>query len=167
MKQAFGTWRRAWATWHQASNGEFDLKTANRWLKKNTNNKGVVYYYGSKLIRCKMKLYDVWDGVWDCAMLANEGLGVVSRYHMVNNIGIGREDATYMKEDAELAHLPVGDYEKPVVMRTDEIKPDMEYDREQSSHMPTDNYSYYLRAHVAYFVFKCFPKLYEKISRYF
>lgn len=167
MKQAFGTWRRAWIKWHQASNGEFDLRTAERWLKRNTENKGVRYYYGSKLIRCKMKLYDVWDGIWDCAMLANEGVGIVSRYHMEKNIGIGREDATYMKEDAELAHLPVGDYEDAISMRIDEIKPDMKYDREQSSHMLTDSYGYYLRANMAYFVYRLFPGLYKKISRYF
>ncbi|MBR6487120.1 MAG: hypothetical protein IKT17_10570, partial [Lachnospiraceae bacterium] len=55
MKQAWGTWRRAWKTWHMASNGEFDLSYANDWLKANMKNSGVRYYYGSKLIRCKMK----------------------------------------------------------------------------------------------------------------
>ena len=167
MKQAWGTWRRAWIKWHQASEGDFDLNAANRWLRRNTDNPGVRYYYGSKLIRCKMKLYDVWDGVWDCAMLANEGIGVVSKYHMVNNIGIGREDATYMKEDAELAHLPVGEYEEPVRMRTDEVKPDMEYDRGQYDHMLTDEYSYYLRARLAYIVYRFSPKLYTKLSKHF
>ncbi len=167
MKQAFGTWQRAWVKWHQASNGEFDLSSANRWLKRNTDNKGVRYYYGSKLIRCKMKLYDVWDGVWDCAILANEGIGIVSKYHMVKNIGIGREDATYMKEDAELAHLPVGDYQNFLRIRTDEIKPDIKYDRKQSSHMHKDGYGYYIRAHLAYFAYRLFPRIYKKISRYF
>ena len=100
-------------------------------------------------------------------MLANEGIGIVSRYHMVKNIGIGREDATYMKEDAELAHLPVGDYEDAISMRIDEIKPDMKYDREQSSHMLTDSYGYYLRANMGYFVYRLFPGLYTKMSRYF
>ena len=100
-------------------------------------------------------------------MLANEGIGVVSKYHMVNNIGIGREDATYMKEDAELAHLPVGEYEEPVRMRTDEVKPDMEYDRGQYDHMLTDEYSYYLRARLAYIVYRFSPKLYTKLSKHF
>ncbi|MCR5421149.1 MAG: hypothetical protein K6E98_09090 [Lachnospiraceae bacterium] len=167
MKQAWATWKNAWNHWHKAAMGDFDLKTANNWLKECVNNKGVQYYYGSKLIRCKMQLYDVWDGVWDCAMLANKGIGIVSKYHMVNNIGIGRADATYMKNDAELAHLPVGDYEHEITFRTDNIVCDKSYDLEQSTHMLTDKYTYFLRSKTAYFFYCHFPRLYKFLSRLF
>ncbi len=165
-KYVWGTWRRAWEKYHDAEQGNFDLDAAMKWCRKYTNRR-VGYYYGSKLISCKMKYPDIWDGIWDCAIFANQGIGIVPPFNMVYYIGANREDATYMKGDAEIAHLPTDNFKEEVRIRTDEVIPDRKYDIEQSYHMLQDNVFYFMRRKIAYFTYKTFPGLYGKLCKLF
>ncbi len=163
-KYVWGTWKRAWEKYDKTAAGDFEYDP--EWLKK-TLTRRVRWFFDAKMLRCLMALSDTWDAIWDCAMLANRGLGIVPVNNLVTYIGANRPDSTHMHGDAEIAHLPVKDFDNDIRIREGEAMQDVEYDLLQQEHMIQGKPGFYIRSKVAFWVWRHFPGLYKKLSRLF
>ena len=163
-KYVWGTWRRAWEKYNMTASGNFSYDPD--WLKQ-TLTRRVRWFFDSKMLRCLMALSDTWDAIWDCTMLASRGVGIVPVHNLVTYIGANRDDATHMFGDAEIAHLPVRDFDNEVSVRDGDVLPDREYDLLQQEHMIQGKPGFYIRSKIAYFVWCHFPAIYKRISVFF
>lgn len=92
----WATWRRAWKLydknmekWEQVKkNGEL------KWLMKFPS---LLWIYWNTEYTYRKEI-DTWDYVWSYSRYMNHGLGIVPSVNLIENVGIGSEDATHTKK---------------------------------------------------------------------
>ena len=121
----WATWRRAWKKY------DIDIE---KWpqVKKEGCFKNKLSIYARFFERRNFeKAYnhqiDTWDYQWEFARLYNDGLGIVPKVNLINNLGFGRMDATHTK-GTTLIDFSCGNLTFPLNMQ-DEVTRDVKYDK--------------------------------------
>ncbi|MCM1237266.1 MAG: hypothetical protein NC489_44930 [Ruminococcus flavefaciens] len=111
----WATWRRAWAKF------DFSMKEYPRFRKKKIMYR-LLPESEAQIVEGEMdRVYDgrmnSWAYRWTLSCLMNHGLGITPAVNLIENIGIGREDATHTTEDRVGYQFELGSMEFPVPMR--------------------------------------------------
>ena len=123
----WGTWRRAWSEHYDVDIKDWPEADRTGKLKKIFRDPLSYWLYRRDAYKVYNGEKDTWDIQWDHCRFMQQGLGVVPKYNMVNNIGFDREDATHTTgasfEDFSYGHMNI-----PCRIK-DRIEYDREYDR--------------------------------------
>lgn len=119
----WGTWRSTWE--------KYDV-TLKNWPKNKENKLMYNVFKPEKAEYVTSELDLIYDGkldTWDYQLMMclaeNDGLCVVPKVNLINNIGMNREDATHTKGPGEEMHT--GAYPFPIKFR-DKVERDIDYD---------------------------------------
>lgn len=164
IKCAWATYKWAWEMHTKVLEGKF--KISKNWLRKSLNKK-TRYFYEANFFRCRMLQSMNWDAEWDCAMLANQGLGIVPKVNMIQYLGANRCDATHNSGDSRFAHLPIGSYKDKIRFRKDALEQDKKFDQLQQRYMIEGTRLFLIRSQIAYIIHKFFPGIYNKLKNYY
>jgi hypothetical protein len=123
------TW--GWATWRRAWQ-KFDIEMKLWTEYKNTKS---LEYYGSQknyVHQCFESHYnnllvDSWDGIWAFSFVYHNGLSIIPKFNLVQNIGF-RKDATHTRKKSHLSSVPVQALEFPLV-KPHTMNPDRNFDQ--------------------------------------
>lgn len=100
MIWGWGTWRRAW------ENYDIDIKSWGQ-RKKDGSLREKFNYWGYKIISRHFDsvynhIRDTWDYQWSYTVYDKNGLSIVPKVNMVENLGFNREDAAHTTGETSL-----------------------------------------------------------------
>ena len=89
----WATWKRAWAL-YDVNMEQWPQVKESKALRSHFN--GLAYkFFERDADKIYSGLVDTWDLQWDFCRHMNDGLGIVPKQNLVNNIGFNRADATH------------------------------------------------------------------------
>ena len=124
MIWGWGTWRRAWKYY------DIDIKSWKK-RKKDGSLRKYFNFWGYRVIsRHFDSVYnhtrDTWDYQWSYTVYENEGLSIVPKVNMIENLGFNREDAAHTTGGTNLS-FALSNMEFPLV-HPQKIEANKDYD---------------------------------------
>lgn len=121
----WATWRRAWKFFDDSPAVWEKMKKANtiesyygpKWAK----------FYKAQIEKAYMGELDTWDYQWEASRMYHNGLGIIPKYNMIENIGFNRDDATHTRGNS-MYDFTKKNVEFPL-MHPDSVQCDENYDR--------------------------------------
>ncbi len=109
----WATWRRAWKKMSISLDGFEDYVQENR-IQNLIPNPMAQAYMLEKFRATKARENNSWAYAWAYSILKNNGLSIVPRVNLVQNIGIGDAEATHTKKDDLKARLRASGMDFPL-----------------------------------------------------
>lgn len=107
----WATWRRAWVLFRDAV--PLYQATRNRKLKLSANQRASDMWW-RRIDKTIRKEVDAWDYLWTFVILANNGLTVIPKNNLVQNIGIGHAQASNTMKVKKIYMLPADEIHFPL-----------------------------------------------------
>ena len=125
MTWGWGTWRRAWA------NYDIDIKSWEQRKKDGSLGKKFNYWGYKVFSRRFDSVYNhnlnIWDFQWSYTVCERNGLSVVPKVNMIENLGFNRDDATNTKGKSSL-DFTVSKMDFPLT-HPEKVEADTDYDK--------------------------------------
>jgi len=121
----WATWGRAWKNYDIEMKlwSEYKLTTNLEYFKSQKSNVFKVFED-----HCHDLNLDAWGARWAFSCIVNNGLSIIPKNNLVQNIGF-REDATHTKGESKLSFIPVKGLEFPLIKPLG-VNPDSFFDVE-------------------------------------
>ncbi|MBN8676875.1 MAG: hypothetical protein J0M29_01540 [Chitinophagales bacterium] len=110
----WASWRRAWQKM-SLNLDHFDQFIAQNGIEDLSSNIMVQAYFLEKLRTTKARENNSWAYAWSYSILKNKGVSIVPRQNLVQNTGIGTDDATHTVSDDPRARLKASAMSFPLV----------------------------------------------------
>lgn len=121
----WATWRRAWKLYEESMAGWIEIRKSNAF--ENYYGKEIAKRYKPVIEKAYSGEIDTWDYQWNATVVYHDGMGIIPKYNLIENIGFNSNEATHTKGDSKYS------FEKhelvfPLIHPT-EVKRNEQYDK--------------------------------------
>lgn len=103
----WATWRRAWKHF-DVNIKAWEKPESKKILKKRLTKKAYRFFVNTYDDLQYQWRKDAWDYQWELAMMLSDGLGVIPRKNLINNLGMGTEGAEHKDDASDKINLVAG-----------------------------------------------------------
>lgn len=163
----WATWKRAWEK-YDVNIRKWPQVRKEKILKDILSKKGY-RFYKTVFNDLQFHWYRTWDYQWEFTKFANRGLGIIPKCNLINNLGMGNENAEHRNDLPEkidfVSGVQITSLRLPVQIPSDVVV-NKEYDEMFQNHfVPSISTGVYLKNNIRAFFYNKFLRTIKKMEK--